>query len=64
MQSSITCLVPPCFVLLTVNNIGLAPFAPCSTNSSYGRWDESRKMWGLVVNRSRDFVRQVRAQLA
>ncbi len=29
-----------------------------STNSSYGRWDEARKMWGLVVNRSRDFARQ------
>ena len=29
------------------------------TNSSYGRWDEARKMWGLIVNRSRDFVRQV-----
>lgn len=28
------------------------------TNSSYGRWDEARKMWGLVVNRSRDFTRQ------
>ena len=29
-----------------------------STNSSYGRWDEARKMWGLVVNRSRDLTRQ------
>ncbi|PRW33726.1 UPF0187 chloroplastic [Chlorella sorokiniana] len=28
------------------------------TNSSYGRWDEARKMWGLIVNRSRDFIRQ------
>ncbi|KIY98116.1 hypothetical protein MNEG_9845 [Monoraphidium neglectum] len=28
------------------------------TNSSYGRWDEARKMWGLVLNRSRDIVRQ------
>ncbi len=28
------------------------------TNSSYGRWDEARKMWGLMVNRSRDFTRQ------
>lgn len=31
----------------------------CSTNSSYGRWDEARKMWGQVVNRSRDIARQV-----
>ncbi len=30
-----------------------------STNSSYGRWDEARKMWGQVVNRSRDIARQV-----
>ncbi len=37
-----------------------ATLFPCrSTNSSYGRWDEARKMWGLIVNRSRDFVRQV-----
>ncbi|KIY95575.1 hypothetical protein MNEG_12386 [Monoraphidium neglectum] len=25
---------------------------------SYGRWDEARKMWGLVLNRSRDIARQ------
>lgn len=28
------------------------------TNSSYGRWDEARKMWGSLVNRMRDLVRQ------
>jgi hypothetical protein len=28
------------------------------TNASYERWDGARKMWGLVLNRSRDFVRQ------
>lgn len=28
------------------------------TNSSYGRFDEARKMWGLMLNRSRDIVRQ------
>lgn len=27
------------------------------TNASYGRWDEARKMWGLMINRSRDIVR-------
>ena len=32
--------------------------APCSTNTSYQRWDEARKMWGLIVNRSRDVTRQ------
>jgi len=31
------------------------------TNSSYNRWWEARKLWGGVVNRSRDIVRQVRA---
>ena len=29
-----------------------------STNTSYQRWDEARKMWGSMVNRSRDFTRQ------
>jgi ion channel-forming bestrophin family protein len=28
------------------------------TNSSYGRFDEARKMWGLMLNRSRDLARQ------
>ena len=28
------------------------------TNSSYGRWDEARKMWGGLLNRSRDIMRQ------
>ncbi|KAG1672055.1 hypothetical protein FOA52_008931 [Chlamydomonas sp. UWO 241] len=27
------------------------------TNASYGRWDEARKMWGLLLNRSRDLMR-------
>jgi hypothetical protein len=30
------------------------------TNASYERWDGARKMWGLMLNRSRDIVRQVR----
>ena len=29
------------------------------TNSSYARWDEARKLWGGITNRSRDIVRQV-----
>lgn len=28
------------------------------TNSSYGRFDEARKIWGSNVNRTRDFARQ------
>ena len=30
------------------------------TNASYERWDGARKIWGLLLNRSRDLVRQVR----
>ena len=29
------------------------------TNSSYGRFDEARKMWGLMLNRTRDVCRMV-----
>ncbi len=29
------------------------------TNAAYGRWDEARKMMGMVLNRSRDLIRQV-----
>ena len=29
------------------------------TNTSYSRWLDARKVWGGVVNRSRDLVRQV-----
>jgi len=29
------------------------------TNSSYARWEEARRTWGGVVNRSRDLLRQV-----
>ncbi|EFN56787.1 hypothetical protein CHLNCDRAFT_21860, partial [Chlorella variabilis] len=32
------------------------------TNSSYDRWWEARKLWGGVVNRCRDIVRQVGPQ--
>jgi predicted membrane chloride channel (bestrophin family) len=42
------------------NHMLLVSHSPAnSTNSSYGRWDEARKMWGQVVNRSRDIARQV-----
>jgi hypothetical protein len=39
----------------------LAPSRPAARPArprSYERWDGARKMWGLVLNRSRDFVRQ------
>eukprot|EP00878_Enallax_costatus_P034618 GHUV01038397.1.p1 GENE.GHUV01038397.1~~GHUV01038397.1.p1 ORF type:complete len:262 (+),score=45.15 GHUV01038397.1:103-888(+) len=28
------------------------------TNSSYQRWNEARKLWGTLINRSRDLARQ------
>jgi hypothetical protein len=28
------------------------------TNASYDRWWEGRKKWGMIINRTRDFVRQ------
>eukprot|EP00775_Hariotina_reticulata_P010167 gene10169-10327_t len=28
------------------------------TNSSYQRWNEARRFWGLLINRSRDIARQ------
>ena len=31
------------------------------TNSSYNRFDEARKAWGLLVNRCRDIERQATA---
>ena len=32
------------------------------TNTSYSRWEEARKAWGQLANRSRDFARQVCGQ--
>eukprot|EP00245_Coleochaete_scutata_P001580 TRINITY_DN1195_c0_g4_i1.p1 TRINITY_DN1195_c0_g4~~TRINITY_DN1195_c0_g4_i1.p1 ORF type:complete len:451 (+),score=45.83 TRINITY_DN1195_c0_g4_i1:165-1517(+) len=34
------------------------------TNSCYGRFDEVRKMWGLMLNRSRDITRQALSYMA
>merc|ERR1712003_41439 len=31
------------------------------TNSSYGRWDEARKFWGLNINHTRDLNRMATA---
>lgn len=36
---------------LTAGTLGL--LLVFRTNASYGRWDESRKLWGLVTNRIR-----------
>jgi ion channel-forming bestrophin family protein len=31
------------------------------TNTSYSRWNEARKIWGGMLNRTRDISRQVSA---
>lgn len=33
------------------------------TNSSYARWLDARQQWGLIVNTSRTFIRQVMTTL-
>ena len=40
-------------------NLQTVPCQVFRTNSSYSRWLDARKTWGLVLNRSRDLVRQV-----
>jgi hypothetical protein len=46
--------------LLNCSCCARCPRLPRSTNASYGRWDEARKMWGSMVNRTRDLARMVR----
>ena len=41
----------------TLTSFALSLLLVFRTNSSYGRFDEARKMWGLMLNRSRDIVR-------
>ncbi|GMH38209.1 hypothetical protein BSKO_06093 [Bryopsis sp. KO-2023] len=54
----------PTFMLPNPTPQGLTSFALAlllvfRTNASYGRFDEARKMWGLLLNRGRDLQRQV-----
>eukprot|EP00955_Chlamydomonas_euryale_P075496 362342-Chlamydomonas_euryale.AAC.11 len=42
---------------LTYTSAFLSLLLVFRTNASYGRWDEARKMWGLLLNRSRDIMR-------
>eukprot|EP00798_Chlamydomonas_sp_ICE-L_P019187 gene19187-25801_t len=42
----------------TIAGASLSLLLVFRTNASYRRWDEAGKMWGLMVNRSRDSVRQ------
>lgn len=55
--------VCPDLAVKTLGPFGLSSFALSlllvfRTNAAYERWDGARKMWGLVVNRSRDLARQ------
>mmetsp|Transcript_28291 Transcript_28291/g.51218 ORF Transcript_28291/g.51218 Transcript_28291/m.51218 type:complete len:412 (-) Transcript_28291:144-1379(-) len=57
--------------LLPVFGLSLAPFTLSSpslglllvfrTNTSYQRWDEARKNWGMNINHTRDLVRMASA---
>eukprot|EP00210_Caulerpa_lentillifera_P004218 g4023.t1 len=54
--------LPRC-TLLDPTVTGLASFAlslllAYRTNSSYRRWEEARSLWGLLLNRARDLIRQ------
>lgn len=54
----------PTLMLANPTPQGLTSFALAlllvfRTNASYGRFDEARKMWGLLLNRGRDLQRQV-----
>jgi len=42
----------------TVTASSLSLLLVFRTNASYDRWWEARKIWGALLNRSRDFVRQ------
>ncbi|CAI5464407.1 unnamed protein product [Closterium sp. Yama58-4] len=57
--------------ILHISNLPFTLTAPAlsfllvfRTNSSYGRFDEARKMWGLMLNRTRDITRQALSYMA
>ncbi|EFJ41045.1 hypothetical protein VOLCADRAFT_121660 [Volvox carteri f. nagariensis] len=47
-----------CSAFVSNTSVALSLLLVFRTNSSYGRWDEARKMWGGLLNRSRDIMRQ------
>lgn len=51
------CVLPRCTPMLLLLRAALLQVF--RTNASYARWLDARKTWGLVLNRSRDLVRQV-----
>ncbi|PSC76825.1 UPF0187 chloroplastic [Micractinium conductrix] len=51
-------LKPAATAPFSLTSFALSTLLVLRTNTSYQRWDEARKMWGLIVNRSRDISRQ------
>ncbi len=47
-----------CQAFISNTSVALSLLLVFRTNASYGRWDEARKMWGGLLNRSRDIMRQ------
>ena len=52
-QAKIAAAMSVPMTLFTITNATLGLLLVFRTNASYGRWDEARKMWGLMVNRTR-----------
>ena len=46
------------FAVVAMLATALAIFLAFRNNSAYDRWWEGRKKWGMIINRTRDFVRQ------
>jgi len=49
---------PACTAFIQNTSVALSLLLVFRTNAGYGRWDEARKMWGGLLNRSRDIMRQ------
>ena len=47
-----------CSTFINTTSVALSLLLVFRTNNGYGRWNEARCMWGLLVNRSRDIMRQ------
>ena len=48
-----------CSAFISTTTVALSLLLVFRTNAAYGRWDEARKMQGMLVNRSWDSMRQV-----
>lgn len=47
-----------CTTFIAQTSVALSLLLVFRTNAAYGRWDEARKLWGNLLNRSRDLARQ------